>query len=190
MTPILMAGPALEPLGLEEARAWLRLDTSDEDALVQSLIKAARCAVEEATRLALIAQKWRLRIDGWPADRIIQLPLAPILSLDSVRTINAAGAPVAVDLSHFHLEMSRAPKICVTGSPALPGRLREGIEIDLTAGYGTSSANVPAPLLAAMRLLIAHWYERRGEALHEHHVASLPPAIAAAIAPYRRMRLR
>ncbi len=190
MTPILMAGPALEPLSLEEARAWLRLDTSDEDALVQSLIKAARCAVEEATRLALIAQKWRLRLDGWPADRIIHVPLAPVLSLDNIQIISAAGVGVPVDLSNVQLEMSRAPKIFVTGSPPQPGRLREGIEIDLTAGYGASAVHVPSPLIAAMRLLIAYWYERRGEALHEHHVASLPPAIAAAIAPYRRMRLR
>jgi uncharacterized phiE125 gp8 family phage protein len=162
MIPILMAGPAVEPLSLEEARFWLRLEASEEDALVQSLIKAARCAVEEATRMALIAQKWRLRLDGWPADRLIHLPLAPIMSLDSVRIISAAGVGIGVDLSHFHVEMSRAPKIFVTGSPPLPGRLREGIEIDLTAGYGTSGANVPASLLAAMRLLIAHWYERRG----------------------------
>lgn len=190
MTPILMAGPALEPLSLEDARAWLRLEASDEDALVQSLIKAARCAVEEATRMALIAQKWRLRLDSWPADRIIHLPFAPVLSLDSIKTISAAGAAVSADMSGFTVEMSRAPKIFVTSSPPLPGRLREGIEIDLTVGYGVSGAHVPASLLAAMRLLIAHWYERRGDALHENNVASLPPAIAALIAPYRRMRLR
>ena len=50
MTPILLAGPALEPLSLDEMRVYLRLETSEEDGLVLSLIKAARNAVEQGAR--------------------------------------------------------------------------------------------------------------------------------------------
>ena len=37
MISYLLAGPAVEPLALAEARAWLRLDTEAEDALVTTL---------------------------------------------------------------------------------------------------------------------------------------------------------
>ena len=40
----LLAGPALEPLTLDETRLWLRLDASDEDQLVVALIRAARAS--------------------------------------------------------------------------------------------------------------------------------------------------
>jgi uncharacterized phiE125 gp8 family phage protein len=66
MTPILLAGPALEPLSLDEMRVYLRLETNDEDALVLSLIKAARNAVEQGAKRALIAQKWRIRLEAFP----------------------------------------------------------------------------------------------------------------------------
>ncbi len=64
MTPLLLSGPAVEPLSLVEAKSWLKLDSSDEDQLVQSLIASARLAVEAATNRLLITQQWRLMMDA------------------------------------------------------------------------------------------------------------------------------
>ena len=57
MQSILIAPPAAEPVTLAEARSWLRVDTTDEDGAIASLISAAREIVEMTTRraLALIA---------------------------------------------------------------------------------------------------------------------------------------
>ncbi len=189
MIPILIAGPALEPLSLEEVRAWLRLDTNDEDTLVCALVKAARCAIEQAARRALIAQTWRLRLDRWPLDRILHLPLSPVLSLDAVRVFDAAGTPAALDLKGFYIDQSYTTRLFCDVAPPAPGRLRGGIEIDITVGYGTQALAVPEPLRQAMRMLIAYWFEHRGDALHESSIGHLPPAIAAAVVPYRRARL-
>ena len=189
MTPILLAPPAVEPLTLDEARLGLRLDSSDEDLLVQALIRAARSAVEQATRRALIAQSWRLRLDRWPVDRCVRLPLSPIMSLDAVRVFDAAGAPTLADLGGFHIDQSRGAKLVCDVAPPAPGRLANGIEIDLTVGFGAGPQDVPEPLRMAMRLLIAHWYEHRGDALHEDRVAHLPPGVAAAVTPWRVARL-
>ena len=64
MTVILVSGPAVEPLSLAEAKSWIKVDASDEDALIQSLIVSARLAVEAATNRLLITQQWRLVIDA------------------------------------------------------------------------------------------------------------------------------
>lgn len=189
MTPILLSGPAAEPLTLDEARAWLRLDDPAENELVAALVKAARIAVEQATRRALIAQKWRLRLDAWPLDRIVPLPLSPILSLDAVRIFDAAGNARALDLAGFYMERSPRARLFLDVAQPPPGRLRDGIEIDITIGYGVNANAVPESLRQAMRMLVAFWYERRGDALHEHTVASLPPAVAALVAPFRSARL-
>ena len=84
MTPILLAGPALEPLSLDEMRVYLRLETSEEDGLILALIKAARNAVEQGARRALIAQKWRIRSARFQGEGHVRLPISPILSLDAV----------------------------------------------------------------------------------------------------------
>jgi uncharacterized phiE125 gp8 family phage protein len=64
MTPLLTFAPQTEPLSLEEAKSWLRVDTGDEDQLIQSLIVSARLAVEAATNRLLINQHWRLLLDA------------------------------------------------------------------------------------------------------------------------------
>lgn len=74
MTAYLLAGPAQEPVSLAEARAFLRLDGDAEDALVQTLVTAARLHVEAITARAMIAQTWRLVLDARPPDGAVRLP--------------------------------------------------------------------------------------------------------------------
>ena len=68
MSPVLLASPSAEPVSLADAKAWLRIDTADEDSLVASLVPAARARVEAATRRLLVTQTWRLAFDAWPND--------------------------------------------------------------------------------------------------------------------------
>lgn len=186
MTPILLAGPALEPLSLDEMRVYLRLETSEEDGLVLSLIKAARHAVEQGARRALIAQKWRIRLARFPREAQVRLPLSPILSLDAVRRFDALGNPVLLDLTLFRLD---GADLCLSQAHLPADGFCAGVEIDLTAGFGTQAADVPEALRQAMRMLVAHYYEHRADALHEDRVTHFPAAIAATVAPWRRMRL-
>ena len=84
MTSYLLSGPASEPVALDEARAYLRLDDTDEDALLTTLVTAARLHVESVTGLALLSQSWRVVRDDWPVDGTICLPVAPVQSVAAV----------------------------------------------------------------------------------------------------------
>ena len=44
MALVMTAAPSVEPISLAEAKAHLRIDASDEDALLTSLIAAAGCS--------------------------------------------------------------------------------------------------------------------------------------------------
>ncbi|MEP2164192.1 MAG: head-tail connector protein, partial [Nisaea sp.] len=77
MTAALITGPALEPVSLADVKAHLRVDASDEDALLTAAIVSARVHVESATRRVLIEQGWRIYYDAWPRRRIVRLPVAP-----------------------------------------------------------------------------------------------------------------
>jgi uncharacterized phiE125 gp8 family phage protein len=186
MTPILLAGPAQEPVSLDEMRSYLRLESGEEDALVLSLIKAARHGVEQGSKRALMAQKWRLRLQRFPREGQVRLPLSPILSLDAARSFDATGAAVLLDLALFHLDESR---LSIDPSALPADGFAAGFEADVTAGFGTQASDVPDDLRQAVRMLAAHFYAHRADALHEDRVAHFPAEIAALVAPWRRLRL-
>ncbi len=60
MSAFLLKAPAVEPLSLAEAKAFLRVETSDDDEVIGTLIAGSRIHVEAQTRRALITQNWRI----------------------------------------------------------------------------------------------------------------------------------
>ncbi len=66
MTSILLTGPAVEPLSLAEAKAFLRVEYCDDDQVVAALIAGGRMYVETQAQIALIRQSWRPAFDFWP----------------------------------------------------------------------------------------------------------------------------
>ena len=46
MSSILLTGPAVEPLSLDDARSFLRVEHGDDDPLIAALIVGARMHVE------------------------------------------------------------------------------------------------------------------------------------------------
>lgn len=188
MNPILIDGPAVEPIPVAEMKAYLRLDEDDtgQDELIAGLVKAARLMVEAASRRALIAQRWRVMRDAWPQDGVVMLPVSPLIAVDGIKVFDAAG--IAVDIPAAVIESDRAsdpPRLRVA-DPPLPGQPRNGIVIDCRAGYGTAPDAVPAPLRLAIKMLVARWFENRGDGAGEQ---ALPPDALALIAPFRRPRL-
>ncbi|HEV7276142.1 MAG TPA: head-tail connector protein [Devosiaceae bacterium] len=188
MTAYLLAGPAAEPLTPAEAKAFLRLDDEAEDALVETLITAARLHVEGTSGRALLAQSWRLVLDGWPADGIIKLPVSPLITLTGVTAYDTGGAPHGLALAQFRSEPSRLllPDH-IAGTPVL--RPRQGLEIDYVAGYGVNAGDVPADLRSALLMLVAYWFEHRDSVVAVGAGATLPTGFDRLLAPYRRVRL-
>lgn len=182
-----LAGPAAEPLTRAEAKAFLRIDHDAEDALLDALIPAARRLVEAASGRILVDQEFALSRDAWPASGVIALPVAPVSALLSATVTDAAGAEVAVPDGALTLKGERAPALIHVDRARVPapGPRHDGIRIAIRAGYG-AAADVPADLLQAVRLAMAHFYELRDGA---GAATELPAAVMALIAPYRVVRL-
>lgn len=191
MTAALITPPALEPVSLTDAKAHLRLDGADDDQLVAAAITAARVHVEAKTRRVLIEQGWRVYLDAWPKQRIVIIPVAPLLAVDGVTVFDPAGDPIIVDAADYEVDTVAVPGRLFLSSPVpvLVGRAVNGIEIDVTAGYGPTSIDVPAPLRQAIMMLTAHWYEHRGAVGHDLAGDVPPLGFDALIAPYRVLSL-
>jgi uncharacterized phiE125 gp8 family phage protein len=194
MSAALITPPAIEPVTLAEAKAHLRLppEAGDEDDLIGALVVAARIHVERVTRLMLIAQTWRLYLDDWPANGIVTLRLNPVIAVGAVTVYDRAGLPSVLPSTAYTVDAVSRPARLVLATPggvARPGRAANGVEIDVTAGFGASGIDVPQPLRLAIMMLATRWYEARDGSFVDSVPADIADALAALIAPYRVVRL-
>lgn len=190
MTAALITPPAIEPVLLADVKAYLRLDADDEDEFLTAAIAAARVHVETLTRRMLIEQSWRVYLDNWPRTRVVTIPVAPLIAVEGVIIYDRSGEPTTVSPDDYQIDTVSVPgRLKLYGIVPLAERTINGIEIDVTAGYGASSVDVPSPLRRAVMMLIAHWFEHRGVVGHDG-VADVPPqGFDALIAPYRILSL-
>ena len=192
MTAVLISGPALEPVSLSEAKAHLRVDTTDEDTLVSSLIAAARLHAEAYTHRVFITQTWAIYLDQWPQTRPLSLPVAPVQSVSAINIYDEDDTFVTTDATSYVVDaVSKPPRILWRGAGAAPrpGRKLNGIEIIVTAGYGASGSQVPQPIRQALLMLVAQWFEYRQPPTLKDPGESVPPGIAAMLQAYSPVRL-
>lgn len=212
----LVTDASVEPLSLHEVKEFLRIDAEDttEDALLSALIKAARRHCEDYTRTCFISQTWDLWLDRFPASGKardpwwsgartgsivdvfggtgeIAVPRSPLLSITWLKTYSTAETESAFDLSLLNTDTASQPgRIFLKYGQVWPSDLRDinAINLRFTAGYGTSSASVPASILHACRLLVAHYYENR-EPVLEGRAVETPLAAQVLLNPYRVNRI-
>jgi uncharacterized phiE125 gp8 family phage protein len=190
MTLTTLVAPAAEPLGLAEAKAYLRIGYDGEDDLVAGLIAGARARVEQAAGLALIVRTLRLTLDRWSPGalerREVRLPVRPAGELVAVRVFDADDAAEDVT-DRFMLEAGRAARLVwIGGGFPWPGRRRAGIEIDFTAGFGEAPEDVADDLRLAVKRLVSHAYLARDA---DTLAGPLPEDVAGLLSPWRRVRL-
>ncbi len=197
MATVQTSAPTVEPITLEEAKAHLRIDTADEDGLIQSLILTSRLHIEVALGLTLIEQSWSCFFDRWSnqitnTERVLDLPLSPVRSVDAIRVYADDGTFLNLPVSGFNFDfVSRHPRLVAkpgTLTPE-PGRRLNGIEIAMTCGFGALHSDVPAPIRQALLLLVAHWYEHRDPSEIGLPEARIPAAVSALLTPYIPVRL-
>lgn len=150
-----------EPLALEVAKEYLRVDHSDEDALISALIVSAREECEKYTQLALIAQEWTITAGAVPVCGL-ELPRPPLISINSVeyRDADDTWQP----WSEHHVDLFQEPaRLYFKSWPSVGSTLPDRLKVVYTAGYGSSAEAVPSPIVTAMKLIIRSLYDREDE---------------------------
>lgn len=178
--------PVNEPISLAVLRLHMRIDHTDEDELISTYLTAAREWCEDYTRRSLITQTITLEREGF--DGTIELPRGPVVSVDSVSYVDADGVTqtlgsevyeVDIDPIMSCLRLASGQTWPGVGDTAYP------VSIVYTAGYGTTSASVPAPIRSALMMTAANLYEFREPIISGTIITKVPFAVESLLASYR-----
>jgi len=178
---VLTTAPATEPVTAAEAKTHLRVDHSDEDTYISSLITAARQSAERFTSRQFITATWKRTLDVFPGCMgAILLPHPPLLTISSIKYYDDNGTLTTLAASVYQADTAAIvgyvlPAVNEEWPTTQSGKVN-AVEITYTAGYGDATA-VPTAIKQALLLTIGHWYENRetvnqGAAMHEMPMAA------------------
>lgn len=179
--------PATTPVSLTEAKAHLRVDDTNEDALITSLIDAAVSHFDGLGVLgrAMITQVWAQWFNQAPGR--VRLQMGPFISLVSIEYYDADNALQNAAINNFETWLDGdfvilKPKEGFEWPNAY--QRPDAIKVTYQAGFGGSPSNVPQSIRQAILLTIAHWYEHR-MAVDEMKMVELPMAVEALLSNER-----
>lgn len=159
----LQTEPVEEPITLLEAKAHLRVDISDDDDLITSLIIAAREYVEKASRRTFITQTWKLSVKDFSFSEM-DIPLPPLQSISSITYRDSEGNTNTVNSTVYEVDSDSEPgKVNLAYGKCWPTAtlaVTNPVQITFVSGYGDADA-VPQKWKQAILLLVASWYENR-----------------------------
>jgi hypothetical protein len=193
------AQPAEEPINLAEAKAFLAEVGTSNDALITSLITAARQAAEEYTRRKFISTTITMHLDRFPFsydnqwwDGVrdgsirelhgngsqIALPFAPIVSVTSIKTFAPDDTETVFDASSYRVDTNGY--ITLKDGRVWPSNLRErdAIQIVYVAGYGATASSVPEAVKLGIKSIVSAWFNHR-------ECMDMPASAESILAKYR-----
>lgn len=181
----LNTAPATEPVMLAEVKTRLRIDSSADDAGVNRLIAAATRYAQSVCRRAFVTQTWTLILDAFPCGSI-SVPLPPLQSVVEITYVDSNGTTQTLASTEYVVDKAgmiglvhRAYQKEWPATRAQPMAVR----VKFTAGYG-AAADVPADLVSALMMLVAHWDQNREPVVVGTINSALPFSVAALLAPF------
>ena len=166
--------PAVEPVTVAEAKAHLRVDVSDDDTYIGTLITAAREWCEQYLDRTLVNTQWVMRFDSFPPDgtQDIELPRPPMSLAGTTTAVSLTftsetGGTQAYSTSSFRVDRNSTPGAVKTlYGQTWPPHLMDDNAVSVTwwAGYGSAGSSVPAAVRHAILMVVGILYEKRAAA--------------------------
>lgn len=160
---------------LADAKAYLRVDGTGEDATIAALVGAAAALCEAFGGVTLTARAFEEVVDAGGA--WVRLARTPVREIAGVADADGAALPVAAYATDIDANGDGWVRLAA-------GSVR--VRVRYRAGLAESWADLPAPLTSGVVRLAAHLRAGRDGAGD----GPPPAAVTALWRPYRRMRLR
>lgn len=193
--PYIAAAPSNLPVSLTEAKGYLRVDGTDDDALITTMIKAATEFGERYTRLFFVQRSVVTYRDSF--SNSLELRRGPLASVTSVERM-VAGVLTAVSTGVYFATVSNSfsSLSLKTGQqwPTDEDDQEQAIKITFVAGMAVDEADpsVPDDIKTAILAHVAKLYENRGDCADDNTadkwIQDLLPATSKMLYDARRVR--
>lgn len=159
-----------EPLTYADVAQFIKfLDTNaSEQALIENMIKACRQHFERKCGLSFKERTYETLFK--PHDKPFIIPVMPVISIDSVETVDYQGTKTTLTLNSdyykrglYQIEIQTS---AITGisNPWRDGDSSYDLLVTYKAGYGHADTEVlPEALKEAMRRQVMQWYDNRDD---------------------------
>lgn len=159
---VVNTAPTVLPVTVADMKLHLRVDVTDEDNLIEALIKAARARMERELNRTLLTTSWKLTMDYFPT--VFFLPRSPAISVTSVKYYDTGGTQQTLSSSAYQLVSGRRPSRIVEAYgyswPSVQDK-SDAVEVIYSAGEGAAATSIPEDLVSALKLDVAHLFENR-----------------------------
>lgn len=171
----LVTPPAAEPILLAEGKSHLRATSNGEDTLITSQLLAARIMAEDYTGQAFITRTYDWTLDKF--SDVLLVPRAPLVSVSSIKYNDTAGVEQTLAASEYTVDVKSRPGRIVPAYglswPSTRGHVND-VTVRFVAGFGDAGSNVPAPIKAAMLLILGELYARRESSVQGTIISEIP----------------
>lgn len=168
MTTSLLPGEA--PVSLNEARGWLRLGSSIDDAVVAQLLRAATSICEAYIGQWLIVRTAEETLTL--RDGAVRLTARPVVGIETAALLPASGDETALGADDYRLARERSGTVRLTVARPEGG---ERVRISYRAGMADGANGVPEAIRQGIVRMTQHLHDARGGA------GETPPAVIAAL---------
>ena len=171
--------PGEAPVSLNEARGWLRLGATIDDAVVAQLVRAATNICEAFIGQWLVVRAGE-EVAPLPAE-CIALGARPVFAVDGVILLSPDGSEQPLGEEAYRVTIARDGSACiVVPDPGEAARVR----VAYRAGMAEGANGVPEAIRQGIVRMTQHLHDAR-----DGTGAGPPAAIAALWQPWRRLTL-
>ena len=158
-----------------EAKDFLKVDTTADDSLIDSLIKAATQSCQIFTNRYFLDTTVTQYSDNW--FEFYRLYKSPVIAITHVKYYDTNDTLQTLASSNYILDNISQPArigISVDGTlPNLADRIN-AVEVKYSVGYGELSSDVPEGIKQAVLITIGNWYENRQTVITGRTATELP----------------
>lgn len=169
-----------EIISLAELKNHCRIDVSDDDDLLTAFRASAIQFVQEITGRVMGDVSAVVYLDHW---HNVTLQIAPITAINSIQYIDAGGNVQTLTTAFYYTDIAGShARIKFHDVPDLYDYAMNRVIINVDVGHPES--DIPAPMVHAVRLLVALMYEQRAAA-EIRSVNEIPFGVHALLSPFR-----
>ena len=188
---ILKTDNANYAVDLTDVKAYLKVDTTSDDTILQGLIKAATLLAERYTRREFLTKTFTMYLDFFPYskqtgnlvetnfnDETILVKRSKLQTINSIKYYqNEVLETMTTSLYSFTKDNDYSRIYLKSGTWADIDNRKQAVEIDFDAGYGATNTSIPQSLKDALKIIIAYMYSNRGDCILDNSLLMLSGAM-------------